>query len=85
MLVGSVATSPTHAIDPEWFVRGWRIITGVHNYEPRHLEQAVEFLADSRIDWTTVVSAPIALEDVPAEVEGASATSRPIRATITSN
>lgn len=58
----------------EWLVRGWRTITGVHNYEPRHLEQAVEFLTDSQIDWDTVVSAPIALDDVPAEVEAAPGT-----------
>lgn len=69
VLAGSVATSPTFALDPEWLVRGWRTITGVHNYEPRHLEQAVEFLTDSQIDWNTVVSAPIALEDVPGEVQ----------------
>lgn len=71
VLAGSVATSPAYALDPEWLVRGWRTITGVHNYEPRHLAQAVEFLADSQIDWNTVVSAPIALEDVPAEMEAA--------------
>ncbi|MCT1548290.1 MULTISPECIES: zinc-binding dehydrogenase [Corynebacterium] len=69
VLAGSVATSPAYALDPEWLVRGWRTITGVHNYEPRHLAQAVEFLADSQIDWDTAVSGPIALEDVPAEVE----------------
>lgn len=69
VLAGSVATSPTFSLDPQWLVRGWRTITGVHNYEPRHLEQAVEFLADSQIDWDTVVSAPIALQDVPAEVQ----------------
>lgn len=71
VLAGSVATSPTYALNPEWLVRGWRTITGVHNYELRHLEQAVEFLTDSRIDWDTVVSEPVALEDMPAEVEGA--------------
>lgn len=52
-------------------MRGWRTITGVHNYEPRHLEQAVEFLADSQIDWDTIVAAPIALEEVSAEVQAA--------------
>lgn len=69
VLAGSVAASPRFALDPEWLVRGWRTITGVHNYEPRHLEQAVKFLAHSQIDWEAVVSAPIALEDVPAEME----------------
>lgn len=69
VLAGGVATSPTYTLIPEWLIRGWRTITGVHNYEPRHLAQAVEFLADSQIDWDTVVSAPIALQDVPAEVQ----------------
>ncbi|STB92489.1 zinc-binding dehydrogenase [Corynebacterium amycolatum] len=69
VLAGSVADSPAYALDPEWLVRGWRTITGVHNYEPRHLERSVEFLANSRIDWSTVVSEPIALEEVPAEVQ----------------
>ncbi|WP_311507803.1 alcohol dehydrogenase catalytic domain-containing protein [uncultured Corynebacterium sp.] len=71
VLAGSVATSPSYALDPERLVRGWRTITGVHNYEPRHLEQAVEFLAGSQIDWDTVVAAPIASEDVPAEMQAA--------------
>ncbi|WP_368502621.1 alcohol dehydrogenase catalytic domain-containing protein [Corynebacterium sp.] len=39
VLVGSVATSPAVDLDPEWIVRGWRTVTGVHNYEPRHLER----------------------------------------------
>lgn len=72
VLAGSVATSPAFALDPEWLVRGWRTVTGVHNYEPRHLELAVEFLADSRIDWDTIVAAQIALDEVPAEVQGSS-------------
>lgn len=71
VLAGSVATSPSYALDPKRLVRGWRTITGVHNYEPRHLEQAVEFLAGSQIDWDTVVAAPIASEDVPAEMQAA--------------
>lgn len=74
VLAGSVATSHTYALDPEWLVRGWRTITGVHNYEPQHLEQAVEFLANSQIDWDTVVSDPTALEEVPAEARGTAET-----------
>lgn len=82
VLAGSVATSPTYALDPEWLVRGWRTITGVHNYEPRHLERSVEFLANSRIDWSTVVSEPIALEEVPAEVQAAAASDAFLRAAV---
>lgn len=69
VLAGSVATSPTYALDPEWLVRGWRTVTGVHNYEPRHLHQSVDFLADSAIDWGAVVAAPIPLADVPHAIQ----------------
>lgn len=82
VLAGSVAASPSFALDPEWLVRGWHTITGVHNYEPRHLEQAVEFLADSWIDWSTVVSEPIALQDVPAEVQAAPTSGALLRAAV---
>lgn len=81
VLAGSVATSPTYALNPEWLIRGWCTLTGVHNYEPRHLEQAVEFLTNSQIHWDTVVSAPIALQDVPAEV--GSVQDMYLRATVT--
>lgn len=71
VLAGSVATSPTYPLDPEWLVRGWRTVTGVHNYEPRHLAQAVEFLAGSAIDWDAIVAAPIPLADVPRAIQAA--------------
>lgn len=70
VLAGSVATSPDINVNPEWLVRGWRTVTGVHNYEPHHLTQAVEFLAHSRIDWAKVLSPAIRLHDVPAAFAG---------------
>lgn len=82
VLAGSVATSPAYALDPERLVRGWRTITGVHNYEPRHLEQSVDFLTDSQIDWDSVVAPPISLEDVPAEVEAVQESDTFLRAVI---
>lgn len=66
VLAGSVADSPDIDLDPEWIVRGWRTITGVHNYEPHHLEQAIEFFAESKIDWSAVTDGPITLENAPA-------------------
>ncbi|NMF31825.1 alcohol dehydrogenase catalytic domain-containing protein [Corynebacterium ammoniagenes] len=69
VLAGSVATSAAINVNPETLVRNWQTITGVHNYEPRHLQEAVDFLAHSGIDWNAVISAPIALEEVPATVE----------------
>ena len=42
VLAGSVASAAAVGIDTETLVRGHITITGVHNYEPRHLTQAVE-------------------------------------------
>ncbi|MGD7002893.1 alcohol dehydrogenase catalytic domain-containing protein [Corynebacterium halotolerans] len=69
VLAGSVTPSPEVGIDPEWLVRGWRTVTGVHNYEPRHLRQAVDFLAanGSRLPWEQILSGPIKLADLAQE------------------
>ncbi|MBU9762673.1 dehydrogenase [Mycobacterium sp. TNTM28] len=66
VLAGSVTPGPPLAIDPERIVRQWLTITGVHNYEPRHLHRAVEFLdrTRDRYPWETLVTAPVALEDL---------------------
>lgn len=65
VLAGSVATSANIEINPETLVRNWQSISGVHNYEPRHLDQAVEFLSHSNIAWDKVISEPVKLENVP--------------------
>lgn len=44
VLVGSVSPGPAVELDPEQLVRRLLTITGVHNYAPRHLQRAVEFL-----------------------------------------
>ncbi|WP_223692596.1 zinc-binding dehydrogenase [Leifsonia poae] len=49
ILVGSVSPGPDIALDPEQLVRRLLTVRGVHNYAPRHLEQAVRFLSES---WT---------------------------------
>ncbi|ANE04537.1 alcohol dehydrogenase catalytic domain-containing protein [Corynebacterium crudilactis] len=67
VLAGSVAPAGDIGIDPEWLVRGWRTITGVHNYEPRHLQEAVDFLAAVSLPWEELLSGPISLEDLPQE------------------
>lgn len=70
VLAGSVAPSPNVALDPEWVVRGWRTVTGVHNYEPRHLAQAVDFVENTgaRIGWDAVAGPPISLAELPGEL-----------------
>ncbi|NGN94327.1 alcohol dehydrogenase catalytic domain-containing protein [Nocardioides sp. KC13] len=62
VLVGSVSPGRAIAVDPEAVVRGWRSVSGVHNYEPRHLEQAVAFLAASERPWAELVEEPVGLD-----------------------
>jgi putative phosphonate catabolism associated alcohol dehydrogenase len=69
VLAGSVSPGPAVSVDPEDVVRRWLTITGVHNYEPRHLGQAVAFLAatSEKYPWATLVDEPVpldAMEDV---------------------
>jgi putative phosphonate catabolism associated alcohol dehydrogenase len=45
VLVGTVTPTPPVELDPQMLVRRWLTITGVHNYAPRDLVVAVEFLA----------------------------------------
>lgn len=66
VLAGSVMPGPSVPLDPESVVRNWWTITGVHNYEPRHLERAVAFLdrTRERYPWATLVSDPVGLDDI---------------------
>lgn len=70
VLAGSVAPAGTVDLDPEWVVRGWRTIRGVHNYEPRHLVEAVELVTyhGLHLDWDAICGEPIGLADLPAEL-----------------
>lgn len=64
VLAGSVLPGPPVKIDPEVVVRQWLTITGVHNYEPRHLGQAMLFLERTRdaYPWRSVVAEPVDLD-----------------------
>ncbi|WP_062377257.1 zinc-binding dehydrogenase [Demequina pelophila] len=64
VLVGSVTPAPPVPFDAERMVRRWLTVAGVHNYEPRHLQRAVDFLATTadRLPWAGLVSAPRGLE-----------------------
>ncbi|MGW0159647.1 zinc-binding dehydrogenase [Mycobacterium sp. NPDC003323] len=63
VLAGSVLPAPSLPVDPEIVVRRWLTITGVHNYEPHHLHQAVDLLdrTRDRHPWTSLVTAPLPL------------------------
>jgi putative phosphonate catabolism associated alcohol dehydrogenase len=72
VLAGSVAPAGTLELDPERIVRSWQSITGVHNYEPRHLQQAVDFLEHTHdtYAWDTVIAAPVPLAGLPGLLTG---------------
>lgn len=69
VLAGSVSPGPNVEISPEQLVRGWRTITGVHNFEPHHLQQAVDFLATDGADmpWDRILGGPIGLSELARE------------------
>ena len=67
VLAGTVAPVGDVQVDPEWLVRGWRTVTGVHNYEPRHLEEAVAFLDSEgdQLPWDQLLDGPVPLDRLP--------------------
>ena len=67
VLAGSVAPTSPVDVDPEWVVRGWRTITGVHNYEPRHLGIAVSFLEEHQnvLPWEEIIGHRYGLAGLP--------------------
>ncbi len=67
-LVGSVFPGPPLAVFPEQVVRRSLTIRGVHNYSPRHLVEAVRFLAaaQGRYPFADLVSDWVSLADVAA-------------------
>ncbi len=73
VLAGSVTPGPVLDIDPEQVVRRWWTITGVHNYEPRHLQQAVDFLARTvdRHSWSELVTIPLPLDQIKGALQPA--------------
>ncbi|WGW13922.1 zinc-binding dehydrogenase [Saxibacter everestensis] len=65
VLIGSVAPGPNIRIDPERIVRRWLTVTGVHNYEPKHLVAAVDLLARTeRLPWADLVSSVRPLDEI---------------------
>ncbi|ATD69286.1 MULTISPECIES: zinc-binding dehydrogenase [Gordonia] len=73
VLAGSVAPGPLLEVDPEQIVRRWWTITGIHNYEPRHLREAVAFLGRTvdRHPWSELVTDPLPLEQIETAVRSA--------------
>ncbi|MFC9839907.1 zinc-binding dehydrogenase [Rhodococcus sp. NPDC127530] len=66
VLAGSVTPGSSITVDPETVVRQWLTLTGVHNYEPRHLAEAVGFLDATRhrYPWAELVDTPVPLDQL---------------------
>jgi alcohol dehydrogenase len=77
VLAGTVAPVGDVGFDPESVVRRMLTIRGVHNYHPRDLSAALDFLAGAGRDfpWPSLVAAEYPLED--AERAFAAAHARP--------
>ncbi len=68
VLAGTVTPGPPILVDPEMVVRRHLSISGVHNYEPRHLSAALDFLQQTRdhFPWSELVAEPKGLDDIAA-------------------
>lgn len=65
VLIGSVFPTPAVALYPERVVRGCLTIKGMHNYSPRHLGSALQFLeSNPNYPFGALVSTWHRLEDV---------------------
>jgi alcohol dehydrogenase len=56
VLVGAVFPTPPVSVAPEQLVRRQLTLRGIHNYAPRHLLAAVQFLAGSQEPFETLVA-----------------------------
>lgn len=75
VLAGTVSPGPAVEVDPEAIVRGLKTITGVHNYAPAHLSEAVRFLAadHGRYPFEELVVGHYPLDDLDAAFAAAGA------------
>ncbi|MCD7101369.1 zinc-binding dehydrogenase [Pseudoclavibacter sp. 13-3] len=81
VMVGAVSPIGEVAVDPEHVVRDHLTITGVHNYEPRHLVRAVELLARDPL-WEELVEAPLPLARLHDALLEPAADSRTLRRSV---
>ncbi|WP_225733484.1 zinc-binding dehydrogenase [Pseudoclavibacter sp. CFCC 14310] len=81
VLVGAVSPIGEVAFDPEHVVRDHLTITGVHNYEPRHLVRAVELLARDPL-WEELVETPLPLTQLHDALLEPAADPRVLRRTV---
>jgi threonine dehydrogenase-like Zn-dependent dehydrogenase len=70
-LVGAVHPQSLMDVTAEQIIRKCLTIYGVHNYSPRHLDRAVEFLKQTadKYPYEALVSPPFSLADLPRAIE----------------
>ncbi|MGJ3192329.1 zinc-binding dehydrogenase [Paenarthrobacter sp. FR1] len=85
VLAGSVSPGPAVLLDPERMVRSLLTVTGVHNYEPKHLQEAMDFVHETRdtYQWGVLVEEPCALAELPFLMQPP--TGRSLRKSVTPN
>ncbi|MCU1405201.1 MAG: alcohol dehydrogenase [Glaciihabitans sp.] len=73
VLVGSVSPTEAVGLDPERTVRRLLTIRGVHNYAPRHLEEAARYIEarHAHYPFRELVGATVALGDLDEGMEAA--------------
>lgn len=73
VLVGSVKPSRSIEVNPESIVRGLLRISGVHNYAPHSLQEAIVFLAAAQGEYPfeSLVERTFALSEINAAIDAA--------------
>jgi threonine dehydrogenase-like Zn-dependent dehydrogenase len=64
VLTGMVHPESYLGLTGEALIRGCVTMRGIHNYAPRHLDQAMAFIANSSLPWSTLVSPPMRLDQL---------------------
>jgi putative phosphonate catabolism associated alcohol dehydrogenase len=84
VMVGMVHPDSALSLTGEMIIRGSVTLRGVHNYAPRHLVAAVEFLATSSLPWGDLVSPPVPLARID-EAFALAATRRWVRVAVSTS
>lgn len=61
LFVGLVHPQSLLDLSGEAIIRGCFSLRGFHNYAPRHLDRAVDFVGHSTLPWSSLVSPPLPL------------------------
>ena len=68
VLAGTVSPTPAIALDPQQIVRRMLTIRGIHNYQAKHLQRALDFLAQAaqRFPFASLIAETFPLDQAEA-------------------